>query len=127
MKILDLRIFIITILMPMFLFPAIGQPDDYLYDEVIGRYSMENPIIFDTNFQVEEFSTGLSWPTTMTIIDKDILVSQKNDGQVRHILQDGTLLPNAVIDVEVSNYVERGLLGITSKNSSVYLYYTESN
>ena len=127
MKILDLRIFIITILMPMFLFPAIGQPDDYLYDEVIGRYSAENPIIFDTNFQVEEFSTGLSWPTTMTIIDKDILVSQKNDGQVRHVLQDGTLLPNAVIDVEVSNYVERGLLGITSKNSSVYLYYTESN
>ena len=54
MKILDLRIFIITILMPMFLFPAIGQPDDYLYDEVIGRYSMENPIIFDTNIQVEE-------------------------------------------------------------------------
>ena len=35
MKILDLRILIITILMPMFLFPAIGQPDDYLYEEVI--------------------------------------------------------------------------------------------
>ena len=50
MKILDLRIFIIIILMPMFLFPAIGQPNDYLYDEVIGRYSMENTIIFDTNF-----------------------------------------------------------------------------
>ena len=113
--------------MPMFLFPAIGQPDDYLYEEVIGRYSMENPVIFDTNFVVEEFTTGLSWPTTMTIIDKDLLVLQKNDGQVRHVLQDGTLLPNAVIDVEVSNYVERGLLGIASINSFVYLYYTESN
>ena len=87
----------------MFLFPAIGQPNDYLYDEVIGRYSMENPIIFDTNFQVEEFSTGLSWPTTMTIIDKYILVSQNNDGQVRHILQDGTLLPNAMYVTSLSN------------------------
>ena len=39
----------------------------------------------------------------MTIIDKDILVSQNNDGQVRHILQDGILLPNAMYVTYLSN------------------------
>ena len=126
MKILDSEILVITILMSIFLLPVFSQSDDYFYEEVIGRYSNEKPIIFDTSFVVKEFTTGLSFPTTMTFIDKDILVLEKNNGQVRHVLQDGTLLPNAVIDVEVSNYLERGLLGITSNNSFVYLYYTES-
>ena len=126
MKILDSEILVITILMSIFLLPVFSQSDDYFYEEVIGRYSNEKPIIFDTSFVVKEFTTGLSFPTTMTFVDKDILVLEKNNGQVRHVLQDGTLLPNAVIDVEVSNYLERGLLGITSNNSFVYLYYTES-
>ena len=61
------------------------------------------PNILDTDFVFEEFTTGLSFPTTMAFIDNDILVLQKNDGQVRHVLADGTILPNPVLDIEVSN------------------------
>ena len=43
-----------------------------------------------------------------------------------HVKSNGSILPNAILDVEVSNLFETGLLGIVTKNSSVYLYYTES-
>ena len=113
----------------MFLIPAFGQTfDDEITDAGLGHLVKEGqkPNVLDADFTVDEFTTGLSFPTTMTFIDNDILVLQKHDGQVRHVLPDGTLLPNVVLDVHVSNQMERGLLGITSKNSFVYLYYTES-
>ena len=106
--------------------PAFGQSD--WYDDWVGKEVDENilPDIFDDNFVVEEFATGFFLPTTMTFIGNDILVLQKNDGQVFHIKSDGNIQPNPVIDVNVSNMYESGLLGITSKNSSVYLYFTEA-
>ena len=113
----------------MFLIPAFGQTfDDEITDTGLGHLVKEGqkPNVLDAGFTVDEFTTGLSFPTTMTFIDNDILVLQKHDGQVRHVLPDGTLLPDVVLDVHVSNQMERGLLGITSKNSFVYLYYTES-
>tara|TARA_Y100000310_G_scaffold331678_1_gene405689 strand:- start:1483 stop:2727 length:1245 start_codon:yes stop_codon:yes gene_type:complete len=113
----------------MFFIPAFGQTfDDEITDAGLGHLLKEGqqPNVLDASFTVDEFTTGLSFPTTMIFIDNDILVLQKHDGQVRHVLPDGTLLPNAVLDVQVSNHMERGLLGITSKNSFVYLYYTES-
>ena len=104
--------------------PALGQTE--WYDEWVGAKSDNVPDIFDPGFVVEEFVTGLSFPTTMTFVDNNILVLQKNDGTVIHVKPDGSVLPNAVLDVEVSNLYEAGLLGIVSKDSSVYLYYTES-
>ena len=126
---LDSKILITTIIISMFLIPAFGQTfDDEITDAGLGHLVKEGqkPNVLDADFTVDEFTTGLSFPTTMTFIDNDILVLQKHDGQVRHVLPDGTLLPNVVLDVHVSNQMERGLLGITSKNSFVYLYYTES-
>ena len=104
--------------------PALGQTE--WYDEWVGAKSDNVPDIFDPGFVVEEFVTGLSFPTTMTFVDNNILVLQKNDGTVIHVKPDGSVMPNAVLDVEVSNLYEAGLLGIVSKDSSVYLYYTES-
>jgi len=136
---LDSKILIITIIISIFLMPVFAQTFE---DELDKRgvvpptpeqsglehlvIEVQKPNVLDTGFVVEEFTTGLTWPTTMAFIDNDILVLQKNDGQIRHVLADGTLLPNAVLDVEVSNYLEMGLLGIVSKNAFVYLYYTES-
>jgi glucose/arabinose dehydrogenase len=135
MKIFDSKILIATIIISMFLIPAFGQtyddklpktpPPEWQQPFVLPLISQQ-PNVLDTDFDVEEFTTGLIFPTTMSFIDNDILVLQKNDGHVRHVLADGTLLPNAVLDVEVSNYMEGGLLGIISKNIFVYLYYTES-
>ena len=120
------KISLCFIIFLLFFTPVFAQ-DDYLYDEVIGAQSKDKPSILDNDFVINEFTAGLSFPTTMAFIEDDILVLQKNDGQVRYVFSDGTLSSNAVLDVEVSNYLERGLLGILAKESSVYLYYTESD
>jgi len=64
--------------------------------------------------------------TTMTFVDEDILILQKMDGKVR-LIQDGILQDKPVLDVNVDSIGEKGMLGITSIDSSVYLYFTEAN
>ena len=118
------KISIIVLIISTLSAPAFGQTE--WYDEWVGAESDNMPDVFDQGFVVEEFATGLSFPTTMTFVDNDILVLQKNNGHVMHVMPNGSILPNPILDVEVSNVYEAGLLGIVSKNSSVYLYYTES-
>ncbi len=64
--------------------------------------------------------------TTMTFVEDDILILQKSDGMVR-LIRDGVLQDNPVLDVNVNSVGEKGMLGITSVGSSVYLYFTEAN
>ncbi|EGP94109.1 PQQ-dependent sugar dehydrogenase [Nitrosarchaeum koreense] len=64
--------------------------------------------------------------TTMTFVEDDILILQKSDGVVR-LIQDGVLQDEPVLDVNVDPDGEKGMLGITSVGSTVYLYYTEAN
>ncbi|MBI1662283.1 MAG: PQQ-dependent sugar dehydrogenase [Nitrosopumilus sp.] len=64
--------------------------------------------------------------TTMTFVEDDILILQKSDGIVR-LIQDGVLQEKPVLDVNVDSAGEKGMLGITSVGSTVYLYYTEAN
>jgi glucose/arabinose dehydrogenase len=61
----------------------------------------------------------------------DILVLQKNDGQVRRVVA-GVLQPTPVLDVAMDGNSERGLLGIAvhpvfPSVPWIYLYYTESS
>ena len=83
------------------------------------------PIILDSDFKIEEYITGLSVPVNMEFIENDLLVLEKNTGTVRHI-KDDKLLDSPILDVEVSNYGEHGLLGITSVDNFVYLFFTEA-
>ena len=53
--------------------------------------------IEDSNYIVEEFVLGLSFPTTMTFVGDDILVLQKNDGKVL-LIQNGILQNEPVLD-----------------------------
>jgi len=84
------------------------------------------PLITDPSLQLETYVSGLEFPSTMDFVDEGILVLQKNDGKV-FLIKDGILQEEPVLDVEVTVKGERGLLGITSLNSSVYLYFTESD
>jgi glucose/arabinose dehydrogenase len=72
----------------------------------------------------------------MAFVGKDdILVLEKNNGTIKRIL-NGTLLEKPVLDLNVANKIERGLLGIdvakqtlnngTSEKTYVYLFYTQS-
>jgi glucose/arabinose dehydrogenase len=61
----------------------------------------------------------------------DILVLQKDNGQVRRVIS-GALQPSPVLDVAVGNASERGMLGIAvhpnfPSSPFIYLYYTESS
>src|SRR5919108_4936202 len=90
------------------------------------------PALKDSNLQVTEVVSGLSLPTTMTFIGPDdILVLQKNDGKVLRAI-NGVLQSAPVLDVNVDNESERGMLGIAlhpdfPATPFVYLYYTESS
>jgi glucose/arabinose dehydrogenase/plastocyanin len=83
------------------------------------------PKILDSDFKIEEFVSGLIGPVNMEFLENDLLVIEKNSGTVRHIKNE-KLIDFPVLDVEVSNYGSHGLLGITSVENQVYLFFTEA-
>jgi glucose/arabinose dehydrogenase len=99
---------------------------------------MPMPILTDNNssFSIEPISAGLNFPTSMAFLSSDdILVLEKNQGVVKRIV-NGNLLQDPLLDVNVGNKAERGMLGIdiSEKNTDgntkpiiyVFLYYTET-
>ena len=86
---------------------------------------------YDNKFRIQTVANGLHSSTDMAFLDnQDILVLNKHDGTVHRIVK-GQVQEHPLLDVNVANKVERGLLGIAvSKNNDsstyVYLYYTES-
>jgi len=97
----------------------------------------------DSNMKVEVASRGLlNFPTSMAFLGpNDILVAEKNTGIVKRVI-NGTVLSEPLLDLNVANKNERGLLGIAvakdiksnkihegleySNTTYVFLYYTES-
>jgi glucose/arabinose dehydrogenase len=108
-----------------------------------ARAAAGGPTLNDPNLAVERLvDTGLKSTTSMAFLGpNDILVLEKDTGMVHRIL-NGKMLPEPLIDVNVANQAERGLLGIAiakdNGNSNtengntntgirhVFLYYTES-
>jgi glucose/arabinose dehydrogenase len=89
-------------------------------------------IIKDPNLKVELVFEGLELPTSMAFLGPDdILVLEKDKGTVQRIV-NGEMLPEPLLDVNVANKSERGMLGIavpkngTTNNTYVFLYFTES-
>ncbi|HKG87778.1 MAG TPA: PQQ-dependent sugar dehydrogenase [Nitrososphaeraceae archaeon] len=88
-------------------------------------------IVEDPDLKVELVFDGLEDPTNMAFLGKDdILVLEQEKGTVQRIV-NGDMLEQPILDVDVANEVERGLLGIAvAKHPSttyVFLYYTESS
>ena len=92
------------------------------------------PILKVEDLVVEKFAScgvphHLCSPTTMTFVEDDILILQKNNGVV-HQVQDNfwggkELTEKPVLEVAVNPIRESGLLGVTSVGSTVYIYFTE--
>lgn len=71
-----------------------------------------SPTVNDPNLKVEKVFEGLRFPTKMAFLGpNDILVLEKDNGTVQRIV-NGQMLPEPVLDVNVANKFERGLLGI---------------
>jgi len=89
-------------------------------------------IIKDPSLKVELVSEGLELPTSIAFLGPDdILVLEKDKGIVQRIV-NGKMLPEPLLDVNVANKSERGMLGIavtkngTTNNTYVFVYFTES-
>ncbi|HSF50348.1 MAG TPA: PQQ-dependent sugar dehydrogenase [Nitrososphaeraceae archaeon] len=86
-------------------------------DIAFGGTEKEPPLINDENLQITQFVDKLNFPTGIDFLgENDILVIEKNTGQVKRIL-NGKTLPEPVLDVNVASESERGLLGITILNT----------
>ena len=83
---INLRLSLLSVLISCVFFLLIE--DVVAVDDSIKETN--KPIIKDQNFTVEEFISGLDWPTTMTFVGNDILVLEKNKGNVR-LVRDGIL------------------------------------
>lgn len=94
---------------------------------VYGQDISKLPLVNDPNLQIQEYSSGFKFPTGMNFLGPDdILVIEKNTGVVKEI-KNGSVV-GTVLDVNVANVSERGLLGIAIANEPkyVFLFYTET-
>ena len=90
--------------------------------------------IIEPGLTFQALASGFGFPTGMAFVEPDnILVIEKNTGRVIQI-RNGTEMTEPLLDVNVANMSERGLLGIaishnnnnTSAPPYVFLYYTET-
>ena len=112
-----------------------GSPSSEEFSQTSNQ-SLQLPKIFDIDLKADIVFSGLDFPTSMAFLGpNDILVLEKNRGTVQRII-NGEMLREPLLDVNVSKYSERGLLGIdVEKNEkkggrtttiNVFLYFTES-
>lgn len=111
-----------------------GASAQELREHILHNRPPPSPDVNDPNLRVEEVFDGLELPTSMAFLgENDILVTEKDSGRVQRIF-DGEMQDDPVIDVQVANNDERGLLGIDISNTNgtanneqnVFLYFTES-
>jgi len=86
------------------------------------QWAYAEPYVIDENYVVENYISGLNFPTSFLFVENDILVLEKA-GKIR-LVRGGVLEPNPVLHLKIDNRGEGGLLGITQNDSSVYVYYT---
>ncbi|HMK32224.1 MAG TPA: PQQ-dependent sugar dehydrogenase [Nitrosopumilaceae archaeon] len=97
-----------------------------LIPSIVTLSAFAEPSIKDDNFIVQKYVTEICCsPTTMTFEGKDILILQKDSGNVI-LIRDGKQ-QNSTVHENITNTGEQGMLGITTVGSKVYLYFTESS
>jgi glucose/arabinose dehydrogenase len=83
------------------------------------------PVLFDENLVLQKYTSEFGWGyTTMTFVGEDILILEK-DGFVS-LIRGGVIQNEPVLEVSVDSDQEKGLLGITNVENTVYLYFTEA-
>lgn len=85
------------------------------------------PTLKNSDYSIEVFVDGLTFPTTMGFLEKDIVILEKNSGKVR-LVQNGILQETPLLDFNVDGFLsgETGLLGILVDKDQVFIYVTET-
>jgi glucose/arabinose dehydrogenase len=129
----------ISFLLPLFIsvmiFLIVLSKFSYYYPLTASAGTVESNsglAIHDPNLQAVAIYKGFDFPTNMAFLGpNDILVLEKNNGTVQRIV-NGNILQDPILDVNVANENERGMLGIaiakneTTSKTYVFLYYTEA-
>ncbi len=108
-----------------------GAEAQELRDHISHNRPDPDPEVNDPNLRIETVYEGLELPTSMAFLGVgDILVTEKDSGMVQRVV-NGELQEEPLIDVQVANNDERGLLGIdigtgTNNQRYVFLFFTES-
>src|SRR4026207_716354 len=76
------------------------------------EYECKQPTVSDPNLKVELFYQGVGAASSMTFLNHDILLLDKNNGTVNRIV-NGSIVDGPLLDINVANKRERGLLGIS--------------
>jgi len=90
------------------------------------------PFVKDDELKIELVAEGLHHPTSMVFLGQDdFLVLEKDKGTVQRVT-NGTIHDQPLLDLNVDNEGERGMLGISTMKSSdgrtfVFIYYTKSS
>ena len=128
---LNMVLMINSVLASVIVFLVIANISDYYPFLVYGQPPIEDN---NTGLILELVASGLKYPTGLAFLGPDdLLVIEKDEGTVKRIV-NGQILEDALLDIEVANEVERGLLGISvlkdtrydGNKTFVYLYYTEA-
>ncbi len=108
---------------------------NYSFPYLHAVKSPKLPSLKDDNLRTQILFKGKLFPTGMAFLSaKDILIIDKESGKVFRIV-NGQNIDTPLIDVNVANVSERGLLGIALANNTssaangtyVFLYYTETD
>ena len=111
-----------------FVFIDSGNAQEGSVSEIQSTDDEENlakAVLRDGALSVEEYVSGLEWPTTMAFIDEDILVLEKG-GNVR-LVENGELKTEPILKIDVSRTIEGGLLGVLVDDTTVYLHFTNKD
>jgi glucose/arabinose dehydrogenase len=124
---------VILMMLPIIYVDSQKEPDSGS-DETSNSH--RGPVADDSGLKVETVASDLEQPTSMAFLGPDdILVLEKNEGTVQRIV-NGEILDEPILDVNVANKQERGMLGIAvernrdedkTKPINVFLYFTESS
>ena len=83
-----------------------------VFFSIIASFSLSQvyaePIIYDDDYIMEKFATGLEFPTTMIFVGNDMLVLEKNTGKVIRIQDNGVIYNEPALDVPVIFQQEAG-------------------
>ncbi len=109
---MDKKINIIVVLsVPLVIFSFLN-----IYSQQNQPQDLEGITISDSNFKVELVTQGLDFPTTMAFLGpNDFLILEKS-GAVKRVT-DGEVVEKPLIQLDVSEKDERGLLGIAVREN----------
>jgi len=82
-----------------------------------------NIVIKDTDLIIEEYLSGLNLPVMIDFIGEHMLVVEKDEGTIK-IIKNGVLISEPILQLEVSNASEEGLIGILVQNNDVFVHHT---